>query len=57
MQMRNNRRHTSSGPNDKGMLAETREKTGVFGESRGFRIIHDSISGPRNEDFAVFDSE
>lgn len=26
-------------------------------ESRGFRIMHRSISGSRDEDFAVFDSE
>lgn len=58
VQMRNNRRHTSSGPNDKRMLAETGGKArGSREKSRGFRIIYDSISGPRNEDFAVFDSE
>lgn len=46
-----------AGSIDKRMLAATGGKARGSKESRGFRIIHDSISGPRNEDFAVFDSE
>jgi len=62
VQMRNNRRHASDGPAATKGTTRARRGGGVEGvegpgESRGFRIMHGSISGPRDEDFAVFDSE